>query len=126
MKPSQLPRLAAFVCAGLLFVVNALGDTSSHGSAKTISADEALAKLLEGNKRFVNGKENHPDQDAARRLEQSKGQTPTAIVLACSDSRVPPEILFDQGLGSIFVIRNAGNVLDAHVIGSIEYAVAHL
>lgn len=95
-------------------------------SPAAITGEQALQRLLEGNKRYVSGTPTHPDQDSARRTELLKGQTPFAIVLTCSDSRVPPELYFDQGLGDIFVIRNAGNVLDDHVIGSIEYAVEHL
>jgi len=68
----------------------------------------------------------HPNQTKLRRDSLIKSQHPFAVVLTCSDSRVPAEIIFDQGLGDIFVIRNAGNVLDEHVIGSLEYAVEHI
>jgi carbonic anhydrase len=81
---------------------------------------------MEGNDRFVAGQSIHPDQTNERRLALAGGQSPFAIVLTCSDSRVAPELFFDQGLGDLFVIRNAGNVLDDHVIGSMEYAVEHL
>lgn len=91
-----------------------------------ISAEEALSKLKEGNKHFVNMKMQHPDVDKARRAEMEKGQHPFVAIISCSDSRVPPELIFDQGLGDIFEIRNAGNVLDEHVIGSVEYAIVHL
>jgi carbonic anhydrase len=91
-----------------------------------LSADAALARLLDGNKRFVAGNLTHPEQSAARRIEVSQGQHPFAIILTCADSRVAPEIVFDQGLGDLFVVRNAGNLLDDHVIGSIEYAIEHL
>lgn len=90
-----------------------------------ISADKALEKLVQGNKRFVELKQKHPDENKKRRAEMVKGQHPFVVILSCSDSRVPPELIFDQGLGDIFEIRNAGNVLDEHVIGSIEYAVMH-
>ena len=90
-----------------------------------LSASDALDKLKEGNKRFVELKQKHPDEDKKRRKEMLKGQHPFVVILSCSDSRVPPELIFDQGLGDIFEIRNAGNVLDDHVIGSIEYAVMH-
>ena len=90
-----------------------------------ISAQEALKKLKNGNKRFVEQKLKHPDADKKRRKEMIQGQHPFVAILSCSDSRVPPEIIFDQGLGDIFEIRNAGNVLNKHVIGSIEYAVMH-
>lgn len=89
-------------------------------------ATMALRRLLEGNERYVAGKASHPDQTLSRRTELTQGQHPFAVVLTCSDSRVAPELFFDQGLGDLFVIRNAGNVLDDHVLGSIEYAVEHL
>jgi carbonic anhydrase len=85
-----------------------------------------LEELLEGNCRFVSGAAIHPQQTARSRQEVAGGQHPKAIVVGCSDSRVPPEIVFDQGLGDLFVVRAAGNVLDDHAIGSIEYAVEHL
>lgn len=91
-----------------------------------LTADQALQRLLEGNARYVAGKAAHPDQSPERRTELLKGQAPFAVVLTCADSRVAPELFFDQGLGDLFVIRNAGNILDDHVIGSMEYAVEHL
>lgn len=91
-----------------------------------VPADEALNRLKEGNERFVAEKRSHPHEDNEYRLSLSKGQDPFAVVLACADSRVTPEILFDQGLGDLFVIRVAGNVAKEKVTGSIEYAVAHL
>jgi len=90
------------------------------------NGDEALQKLLAGNQRFVTNGVLHPDQSPERRAELAKGQTPFAIILTCADSRVSPEVVFDQGLGDLFVLRNAGNVLDDHTIGSMEYAVEHL
>ncbi|MCL2454635.1 MAG: carbonic anhydrase [Micrococcales bacterium] len=77
--------------------------------------------LREGNDRFVRGEPTHPHQDAARRNELEAGQQPRTVILGCSDSRVAPEILFDQGLGDVFIIRTAGHVLDPGVIGTIEY-----
>ena len=94
--------------------------------AKGVGADEALARLLEGNKRFVEMKLAHPDQDAGCRTALSKGQQPFAVILGCSDSRVPPEVVFDQGLGDLFVVRVAGNVTDDIGVASLEYAVEHL
>lgn len=93
---------------------------------KNLSADTALLKLKQGNERFVKLHMKHPDEYKARRKELIKGQNPFVAILSCSDSRVPTEIIFDQGLGDIFSIRNAGNVLDEHIMGSIEYAVEHL
>ncbi len=91
-----------------------------------LTAQEALARLMEGNARFAAAAVQHPHQDLARRAAVVAGQKPFAAVLTCSDSRVPPEILFDQGIGDLFVIRTAGNVFDKVSLGSIEYAVAHL
>ncbi len=90
-----------------------------------ISADQALKLLLEGNQRFVAGKLEHPNQTPERRAEVAKGQHPFAAVLACSDSRTPPEIIFDRGLGDIFTVRVAGNVADKVVIESLGYSVKH-
>jgi carbonic anhydrase len=92
-----------------------------------LTPDQALTQLLHGNERFVAGWPDHPNQSARRRREVSDtGQQPYAIILSCADSRVPPEIIFDQGLGDVFVIRVAGNVLDEVILGTIEYAVEHL
>lgn len=89
-----------------------------------MTGDQALARLLEGNKRFVAERASHPNQSVERRQEIARGQFPFAIVLGCSDSRVPLEIIFDQGLGDLFVVRVAGNVFDCEVLlGSIQFAV---
>jgi carbonic anhydrase len=88
--------------------------------------DKILQALLAGNQRFVAAHFTHPNQTVARRREVAKGQHPVAAVLACSDSRVPPELLFDQGLGDLFVIRLAGNIPDDAALGSLEYAAEHL
>lgn len=94
--------------------------------ADTRDIDQALQKLREGNERFVTSKLSHPNQSAERRTEVSKGQKPFAVIVGCSDSRIPPEIVFDQGVGDLFVIRVAGNIVDDVALGSIEYAVDHL
>lgn len=86
----------------------------------------ALLALLKGNHRFVNDRPEYPNQGLERRAEIVAGQNPFAIILTCSDSRLSPEILFDQGLGDLFVIRTAGNIVDDIALGSIEYAVEHL
>jgi carbonic anhydrase len=96
------------------------------GWAKSLSPDEALQKLVEGNRRFIAGTSNQPNQTEARRLEVAEGQNPFAVILGCADSRVPPKILFDQGLGDLFVVRVAGNTLDEIITGSIEYAAGVL
>ena len=91
-----------------------------------IDSQKALELLKEGNARFISGALTPQDNYAELREQLSAGQHPFAVVLCCSDSRVAPEIIFDQKLGDLFVIRNAGNVIDKHVLGSIEYAVEHL
>jgi carbonic anhydrase len=123
MKTIFTTILALIAAAALWAPVLARADAPS-----TVSADEALKVLLAGNERFVSAKLNSvtPEEVAQRRAELVQGQKPFAIVLCCSDSRVGPEIVFDQELGNIFVVRTAGEVVDAAGIGSIEYAVAHL
>ena len=88
-----------------------------------LTAQEALIRLQEGNQRFVEGKSTRNTNYTRRRNELVDGQTPFAIILGCSDSRVPVEIVFDQGLGDLFVIRIAGNIVAPSQIGSIEFAV---
>ncbi|MCL1828033.1 MAG: carbonic anhydrase [Oscillospiraceae bacterium] len=93
---------------------------------KTDSA-RALQILKDGNKRYVTGNTLHgADYSHARSALAEKGQTPLAVVFGCSDSRVPPEIVFDMGIGELFVVRTAGNVADAISVGSVEFAVEHL
>lgn len=98
----------------------------STGSTPAVKADEALKKILDGNQRFAAGLPAQKDVSAARRTALIKGQSPSAVLLSCSDSRVPPELVLDQGLGDIFVVRVAGNVADPVTLGSIEYAAEHL
>lgn len=88
--------------------------------------EKGLAALVEGNRRYQAQRLTHPHQNAARRAALAAGQHPFAAVLSCADSRVPPEIVFDQGLGDLFVVRVAGNITDDVVLGSLEYAVEHL
>ena len=91
-----------------------------------MNTKQALDLLKAGNARFVSGDFTPKDDYSELRKQLSKGQHPFAVVLCCSDSRVAPEIIFDQKLGDLFVIRNAGNIVDEEVLGSIEYAVEHL
>ena len=123
MKRMTVAVLAVACAGGLLVSMLARADAPS-----TSNADEALKVLQAGNERFVAGKLNSvtPEELAQRRSELAKGQQPFAVLVCCSDSRVGPEIVFDQELGNIFVVRTAGQVLDKAGIGSIEYAVAHL
>jgi carbonic anhydrase len=85
-----------------------------------------LQQLLEGNKRYVEFHPSHPHQTEKRLMDISSKQEPFAIVISCSDSRVPPELIFDQGLGDLFVVRTAGNVIGEYELASIEYAVQKL
>jgi len=117
--------LLLVVCVFSLFVGSVLAET--HGQGQKITPDVALNILLKGNQRFVKGAVIHPHQSVRDRVKTAReGQKPVAAILSCSDSRVPPEIIFDAGIGDIFVIRIAGNVAAKEAIGSIEYAVDHL
>jgi carbonic anhydrase len=121
MESKNLVRVAGLVLVAAIFqaIVYAAGPVAN------ITADEALARLKAGNERFVTGQVIHPNAGAERRAEVAKGQKPFAIVVGCSDSRVGPEVVFDQGLGDLFVVRTAGNVVDDVALGSIEYAAEH-
>jgi carbonic anhydrase len=110
--------LAAVLLAGTQAFVSETGSN--------ITAEEALKRLLDGNRNFVANRLTIKDSSlTAARQALAGGQKPYAIILACSDSRVPPEIIFDKGLGEIFVVRVAGNIADPIVLGSIEYAAEH-
>lgn len=87
---------------------------------------DVWSEMLRGNARFVAGEPQHPHQDVDRRHELADGQRPEAVLFGCSDSRLAAEIIFDNGLGDLFVVRNAGQVVSESVIGSLEYAVAVL
>jgi methyl-accepting chemotaxis protein len=114
--------VAVSICTALL-----AGHVSASTTAHAVKPAEAAKALLEGNARFVAGKSVHPNTSAARMVETTKGgQHPFATIITCSDSRVPVERVFDQGIGDVFVIRVAGNVCDTDEIGSIEYGVDHL
>jgi carbonic anhydrase len=91
-----------------------------------LSPQEAVELLLAGNQRFVAGTPQHPNQDAIRRTETAPGQRPFAVLFGCSDSRLAAEIIFDRGLGDLFVVRTAGHVAGPEVLGSIEYGVSVL
>ncbi|MGK3206061.1 carbonic anhydrase [Amycolatopsis sp. MEPSY49] len=92
----------------------------------SLTPAEAFELLRAGNHRFVAGTPEHPNQDAARRAELAPGQRPFAVLFGCSDSRLAAEIIFDRGLGDLFVVRTAGHVAGSEVLGSIEYGVAVL
>jgi carbonic anhydrase len=91
-----------------------------------LTAKEARERLEAGNARYLAGTPQYPDQGLRRRQELTEGQHPFAVVLSCADSRVDPETLFDQGLGDLFVVRSAGQVIDDAVLGSLQYGVEHL
>ncbi len=91
-----------------------------------ITIQQAIKKLEEGNNHFVNDKPERKNQDAIRRKEVVDGQEPWAIILSCADSRIVPELIFDTGIGELFVVRVAGNIANTSSIASIEYAVAHI
>ena len=90
---------------------------------ETQTPRDAFALLMAGNQRFVSGTPEHPNQDATRRTETAPSQEPFAVLFGCSDSRLAAEIIFDRGLGDLFVVRTAGHVVDAGVLGSIEFGV---
>ena len=99
----------------------------SHGKSNSLSADQALEKLKNGNTLYLISKISSGDVSPRRRLDTSdNGQQPYAILITCSDSRVIPESIFGAGIGDLFVIRVAGNVMDDHQLGSVEYAASHL
>src|SRR4030095_11137375 len=152
MKETQLA--SCFVAVTLLAPNQfPLAADPTHPDQPIVSPAEAISKLKEGNGRFTAGNMQHPhesgdersymatnsyenagmtflgmsaEQAAKRRTELAKSQHPFAIIVSCSDSRVPPELVFDQGIGDLFVLRVAGNVINDESLGSIEYAVDHL
>lgn len=116
MTPSR------FLLALLLTAINL--SAAEHGPS--VPPDEALDRLIEGNRRYRHEQPALPKSVSTRRAEVSAKQHPFAAILGCSDSRVPPEIVFDEGLGDLFVVRTAGNIATGENIASIEYAVQHL
>src|SRR5262245_37205573 len=90
------------------------------------SADEVLARLIAGNERFLRGEVRRAGLQRETLADLAKGQRPYATILGCSDSRVPPEVIFDAGLGEVFVVRVAGNVFSPEIAGSLQYAGSHL
>jgi len=119
-----LKRNSCRVATGIVLCLWMIGTPGSASDGP--DAEAGLKKLLEGNQRYVANAMTRPDQSLERRTELVKGQNPFAIILCCSDSRVPPEIVFDQGLGDLFIVRTAGNVFDNIALGSLEYAAEHL
>jgi carbonic anhydrase len=127
MRPTPYPTRRQFVELSGLIASGLLVAADKPSPAP--SPDEVLRRLLEGNKRFMRGETTAPRRNPEDFAKLAEGQTPRAVIVGCSDSRVPPEILFDQGVGDLFVVRVAGNVVSgagATLKGSIEYAVAEL
>src|SRR5437016_712456 len=118
---SQFTVFTAIVCLSIAALVLA----ADHPAA-SVPFDAALAKLKEGNLRFASSEVSQSKPTAARRTETAQAQHPFAIIVGCADSRTPPELIFDQNLGDLFVIRTAGNLVDDHALGSIEYGVEHV
>lgn len=101
--------------------VNAQENSLNNSEKENFTPEEALEELMKGNERFINDKVTNKNRSLSRIQEVAKGQNPFAILLSCADSRVPVEILFDQGFGDVFVVRNAGNIATPEEIGSIEF-----
>lgn len=110
----------------VLFSVLSCKKNDPETTPKTDKDASPLEKLTSGNQRFLDEKSIHPHQNKKTVLDNQDGQKPFAVIITCSDSRVSPEIVFDQGLGDLFIIRNAGNLISDIDMGSIEYAVEHL
>ena len=125
MKKAHLASCFALVS---LVGINqfALAADPAHPDQLSVAPAEAISKLKEGNGRYTSGNLQHPGQTTERRTELANVQHPFAVIVSCSDSRVPPEIVFDQGLGDLFIVRVAGNIINDQGLGSIEYAVDHL
>jgi carbonic anhydrase len=122
--------MRAFLCVSSLLAgasAALLVFAPTEAAARTDGAElDARARLAAGNERFASGEPERLRQSFERRTEVARGQAPFAVIVGCADSRVPPELVFDQGLGDLFVVRCAGNVLGEAAVGSIEYAVEHL
>lgn len=114
-------KMAGFGAAGL--VLTNAAPLAAKGSKTDLTPDQALKLLREGNEQYVTDSPVRRAQGRDRRIEIARGQTPFAVLVACSDSRVPPELLFGRGLGELFIVRNAGNTVDTTAQGSIEYGV---
>ena len=127
---TTLQLAPTFLLASLLLcALPAISNEPRHDREHPkVAAADAFARLEDGNQRYVAAESSclHDRQDAKRRVDLATDQHPFAVILGCADSRTSPELLFDQGLGDLFVVRVAGNVLNDHVLGSIEYAVEHL
>lgn len=124
--PEALTRRDWLAAAGMVPLSAAIVGDDPPVADRSRESAEALSRLKEGNRRFVSGQVRHAHEAASWREHLRESQQPFATILACSDSRVPPELVFDQGFGDIFVIRVAGNVVATEVLGSLQYALYHL
>jgi carbonic anhydrase len=119
-------RLFKFAIVAFILPALATLPATKQKTEERVTADSAIAELKVGNKHHVQHHYRHPHQTALRQSQLTSGQHPHAEILSCSDSRVPPEIIFDQGLGDLFVVRVAGNVTADVEVGSLEYGAEHL
>lgn len=127
MKHAEFQLKNILVLGCFVLILTTLNCTSKHAEPyEDFKTKSPLEQLFAGNQRFKENHPIHPDQTLERLRALQKGQHPFATVISCSDSRIPPELIFDQGLGDLFVIRNAGNIISDYELGSIEYAVEHL
>ncbi len=118
LSPCHLTLMVAIAFSGWAM--------AADPTTQSVAPDEALSRLKAGNERFAQSKVSQGKPVAARRAETAQEQHPFAIIVGCADSRTAPEIIFDQNIGDLFVIRTAGNLVDDYALGSIEYAVDHL
>jgi len=126
-KPSFIPAAVLSVVVDVLMLMATPALASDESASAKPTPDQAIQQLTDGNARYVQERSSHPNPGAARRLQTAtEGQHPFATILSCADSRVPLEVVFDQGLGDIFVVRVAGNVCGVDELGSIEYGVDHV
>ncbi|MCM2369757.1 carbonic anhydrase [Aporhodopirellula aestuarii] len=114
------------LCGTLIVLGYSAFPVAGERSPGITDAETAIKRLSEGNSRFIAGESNHPHENYSWRSQLENEQHPWAVLLSCSDSRVPPELIFDQGFGDLFIVRVAGNIVDTDVVASIEYAVDYL
>lgn len=120
---------SVFICSVLVNFSGCQNKTESHERPQPEVegvAENPIEELKNGNRRFLEDHPIHPHQTLERMRNLQSAQHPFAVVISCADSRVPPELVFDQGLGDLFVIRNAGNIIGDYELGSVEYAIEHL
>ena len=110
----------------IILILNLFFSYRQKQQENQVNVQTPLDRLKAGNEKFASGYPIHPHETLNRIRELKKGQNPFVVLVSCSDSRVPPELIFDQGLGDVFSIRTAGNIIGEYELGSIEYAVEHL